>query len=139
MTFNRQLAVPLRLSNGVVLPASTYISMTHYPMMRDPEIFPEPEVFDGLRYFKLRQEKGQEERHQFASLSSEIPSWGVGKFACPGRFWASAQIKLLLMVLLLEFEIDFPDGQTDRPVNVVMGEKNQVSTLQKITLKRRIK
>lgn len=98
----------------------------------------DPEIFDGLRFFKLRQEKGQEERHQFASLSAEIPSSGVGKFACPGRFWVSAQIKLLLMVLLLEFEINFPDGQTERPANVIMGEKNQVSALQKITLKRHI-
>ncbi|RDL30234.1 uncharacterized protein BP5553_10512 [Venustampulla echinocandica] len=137
MTFNRRLTTPLTLSNGVTLPASTYISMPHYPMMHDADLFPPPKTFDGLRFFNLRQEKGQEERHQFASLSSEIPSWGVGKFACPGRFRASAQIKLIQMILLLEFEIAYPDGQTERPKNVIVGEKNQVSMSQKITLKRR--
>ncbi|CAG8977662.1 hypothetical protein HYALB_00006612 [Hymenoscyphus albidus] len=50
MTFHRRLAVPLTLSNGVTLPASTYLSMSHYPMIHDAEIFPEPEAFDGLRF-----------------------------------------------------------------------------------------
>lgn len=61
----------------------------------------------------------------------------MGKFACPGRFWASAQIKLLLMVLLNEFEISYPEGQTERPQNVVKGEKNQVSLGQRIVLRRK--
>lgn len=137
MTFNRQLAVPVTLSNGVTLPKNTYISMTHILINRDPEIYPEPMSFDALRFYNQRQAQGQGEQHQFASLSSQNPSWGVGKFACPGRFWASAQIKLLLMVLLLEFDIGYPDGQTERPPNVVIGEKNQIKPTQKIVLKRR--
>ncbi|KAM0170711.1 hypothetical protein ACHAPF_008819 [Botrytis cinerea] len=137
MTFNRQLAIPVTLSNGVTLPKDTYISMTHYLINKDPELYPSPNTFDPLRFYKQRQELGQQERYQFSSLSSENPSWGVGKFACPGRFWASAQIKLLLMVLLNEFEISYPEGQTERPQNVVKGEKNQVSLGQRIVLRRK--
>lgn len=137
MTFSRQLMVPLKLSSGVTLPASTYISMTHAPMNKDPAYFQSPETFDGPRFYKMRQEQGQEDRHQFASLDPNLPNWGVGKFACPGRFWASAQIKLLLMVLLLEFDISYPEGQTERPVNVMSGENYQISRTQHIVLKRR--
>lgn len=111
--------------------------MTHYLINKDPELFPSPKTFDSLRFYRQRQEPGQQERHQFSSLSSENPSWGVGKFACPGRFWASAQIKLLLMVLLREFEVSYPEGQTERPENVVKGEKNQVSVSQRVVLRRR--
>lgn len=39
MTFNRELMVPLKLSNGITLPANTYISMTHHPMMNNPDFF----------------------------------------------------------------------------------------------------
>ncbi|TGO51241.1 hypothetical protein BOTNAR_0363g00020 [Botryotinia narcissicola] len=137
MTFNRKLAIPVTLSNGVTLPKNTYISMTHYLINKDPELYPSANTFDPLRFYTQRQEPGQEERYQFSSLSSENPSWGVGKFACPGRFWASAQIKLLLMVLLNEFEISYPEGQTERPQNVVKGEKNQVSVSQRIILRRK--
>ncbi|KAF7862708.1 hypothetical protein EAF04_007581 [Stromatinia cepivora] len=137
MTFNRQLAVPVTLSNGITLPKNTYISMTHYLINKDPELYPSPNTFDSLRFYRKRQEPGQQERYQFSSLSSENPSWGVGKFACPGRFWASAQIKLLLMVLLKEFEISYPNGQTERPENIVKGEKNQVSLSQHIIIRRR--
>ena len=111
--------------------------MTHYLINKDPELYPSPNTFDPLRFYKQRQELGQQERYQFSSLSSENPSWGVGKFACPGRFWASAQIKLLLMVLLNEFEISYPEGQIERPQNVVKGEKNQVSLGQRIVLRRK--
>jgi cytochrome P450 len=135
VTFNRQLAVPVTLSNGVVLPKNTYISMTHYMTNKDPSIYPSPQTFDPLRFYHLRQNPGDEPKHQFASLSAENPSWGVGKFACPGRFWASAQIKLVLMVLLKEFDIGFPEGQVERPENVVRGEKNQVSMSQCVVIR----
>jgi cytochrome P450 len=137
MTFSRELMVPFKLSNGVTLPAHTYISMTHQPMMNDPVFFPSPETFDGLRFFKLRQKDGQEAKHQFAQLQPNMPNWGVGKFACPGRFWASAQIKLVLMVFLLGYDISFPDGQSERPENIMNGENYMVSRAQQIVLKRR--
>lgn len=42
-----------------------------------------------------------------------------------------------MMVLLLEFEIGFPEGQTERPENVMNGETYTISRTQQIVLKRR--
>lgn len=137
LTFNRHLAKPVKLSNGVTLPASTYISMCHAEMQFDPEYFPNPYEFNGLRFYNLRQNDGDGDKHQFASVNSTLPWWGVGKFACPGRFWASAQIKLILMVLLLNFEVRFPIGQTEAPPHTVADERNQVSFTQLVLLKPR--
>ncbi|KAF2122024.1 cytochrome P450 [Lophiotrema nucula] len=134
MTFNRHLVKPVHLSNGVTLPSGTYISMSHYPIHRDPEFYPDPLKFDPLRYYNLRQKEGAADRYQFSSISSTEPAWGVGKFACPGRFWASAQIKLILMVLLTKFNIGFPDGQTEKPARKPAGEKLQTDFSQKMVL-----
>ena len=41
--------------------------------------------------------------YQFAASGKDGPAWGFGKFACPGRFWAGAQIKLVIMALLLHY------------------------------------
>ncbi|KAF2864692.1 cytochrome P450 [Massariosphaeria phaeospora] len=136
MTFNRYLSAPVQLSNGITLPAKTYISMAHYPQQRDPEFYPAPLDFDGMRFFHLRQKEGKGDKYQFASISSTEPWWGVGKFACPGRFWASAQIKLLLMAILLEFDLGFPDGQLEKPERVVAGAGLKTSVTQHIVLKR---
>ena len=67
-----------------------------------------------------------------------IPLWTFGKFACPGRQWASAQIKLLLMVLSLEFEVGFEGGWRQRPENLVVGGKCVPSMTQKIVVRRRV-
>ncbi|PVH94597.1 cytochrome P450 [Periconia macrospinosa] len=137
MTFNRHLVAPVRLHNGVTLPANTYISINHYSRQRDPDVYPEPLLFDALRFYRLRQQSGESEQHQFASISSTEPWWGVGKFACPGRQWASAQVKLVLMAVLLGFDIGFPEGQSKKPERVVQAEKLRTSFTQQIILKRR--
>jgi hypothetical protein len=59
-----------------------------------------------------------------------------GKFSCPGRHWAAAQVKLLVMVLLLEFEIGFPEGQSERPENKVLGGETLPSMPQMLVLRR---
>jgi len=64
------------------------------------------------------------------------PGWGFGKFVCHGRFWAAAQIKLVVMTLLLHYDINHSEGQTDRPEDIMMGEKRTPSRTQQMMLKR---
>lgn len=42
---------------------------------------------------------------------------GHGLHACPGRFFASNEIKLLLSHLILNYDIKLKDGETARPPN----------------------
>lgn len=136
VTFNRYLAVPVKLSDGITLPAKTYISMSHYPAQRDPEYYTAPLKFDGLRFFDLRQNEGDTEKQHFTAIGPNAFSWGVGKFACPGRFWASAHIKLLFMVLVKDFDVGFPGAQVDVPERVPEGEKLRTSFTQQFVLRR---
>lgn len=111
--------------------------MAYYPITRDPSYYPSPLTFDPLRFYNLRQKEGKEEKHQFASVEASEPLWTFGQFACPGRHWATAQIKLLVMVLLLEFEISYLEGQTEGLENKIIGSKCMPSMTQKIVLTRR--
>ncbi|KAB8264189.1 hypothetical protein BDV32DRAFT_118232 [Aspergillus pseudonomiae] len=38
-------------------------------------------------------------------------AFGHGKFACPGRFYAVNEMKMILACMLICFEIIFPEGQ----------------------------
>ena len=40
--------------------------------------------------------------------------WGVGSHACPGRFFASYEIKMLLAEILTRYDIELMPG-TERP------------------------
>ncbi|KAB8343137.1 hypothetical protein FH972_022730 [Carpinus fangiana] len=77
--------------------------------------FPEPTKFDPARFLKLRGQPGEENRHQFVTPAANHMAFGYGKHACPGRFFASNEIKIALSVLLLEFDFEYMPGQSRPP------------------------
>ncbi|KAJ6438807.1 Ent-kaurene oxidase-like protein [Purpureocillium lavendulum] len=121
MTFNRRVVKTVQLSD-VTLPAGSYITMPSDAVARDPEIYTDPETFDGFRFYDRRMSsRADANRHQFATTGPENLAFGYGKTACPGRFFATAQIKVVLANILLNYDISFPTGQTSRPANVRKG------------------
>lgn len=76
----------------------------------DSSYYPDPETFDAHRYLKLRSQPGHENLHQFVALSTDNMLFGHGQHACPGRFFASNQIKILLCFLLLKYDWRFAPG-----------------------------
>lgn len=47
--------------------------------------------------------------------------FGYGRHACPGRFFAANEIKLMLVRLLMDYDIKMPDGVDGRYANIIMG------------------
>ncbi|KAI2642334.1 cytochrome P450 [Xylaria nigripes] len=122
MTFNRKLAKSLKFEDGTTLPAGTYITMPSHAVATDPDIYANPEKFDGYRFYDKRMSaKTEANRHQFATTGPESLAFGQGKTACPGRFFAASNIKVVLANLLLNYEVSFPAGQTERPRNLHKG------------------
>ena len=138
MTFNRRLAKPLRFADGTTLPRGTYITMPSVPISRDPDIFHSPEEFNGFRFFEKRtSSKSEAYRHQFATIGPESIAFGFGKTACPGRFFAGVQIKAVLANIILNYDISFPAGQSERPENHYKGGLIRPDPNQKIVFKPR--
>ncbi|KAJ8128187.1 hypothetical protein O1611_g5450 [Lasiodiplodia mahajangana] len=121
VSFNHKVVRDLKLSDGTILPANAFITMPTCSIARDPQIYDNPDRFDGARFYKKRQ-AGDPNRHQFVSTGPDSLPFGHGKFACPGRFFAAAQIKILLANILLRYDISYPEGQVIRPANVFSGE-----------------
>jgi cytochrome P450 len=73
----------------------------------DPELYPSPNDFDGFRYYEKRKVASGDAayKNQFTSTSPEQMHFGFGRQACPGRFFASAVIKAIVMHLLEEFDL----------------------------------
>ncbi|KAF2763381.1 cytochrome P450 [Pseudovirgaria hyperparasitica] len=109
------------LSDGMVLPKGAHITMPVNAIQNDPLVTPDPEEFQPWRYFDLRSQEGQGHLHQFATTEENILNFGKGKFACPGRFFASLEIKTILVRLLMDYDWRLPVG-TERPANVAAHE-----------------
>jgi len=116
-------------SNGMHIPKGTYVCLSTFAIENDPDNTTKPELFDGLRSYRLRQQKQSNERQQnhnnedylFSSMERTVLNFGYGKTACPGRYFASLVIKILFVKLLTEYDFKFLPG-TERPKNVMAHE-----------------
>ena len=95
--------------------------MAIQPYQQEDPAIPDPEVFDGLRYYRMRLQNGHANKHEFATTDKYPLHFGHGKYPCPGRFLASDVIKLLLGRWLLDYDFRFPPNQ-GRPENVKAHE-----------------
>jgi len=126
-TFQRKVNKTFTLSNGQVIPAGVIIQVPNEAVARDAEIFPDADKFDPWRFARLREEArtgGQVEvaaQHQFASLSPDVLTFGFGRHACPGRFFAANEIKMIIANIVLGYDVKLPDGVTERYPNLGFG------------------
>ncbi|KAK8067076.1 hypothetical protein PG997_013823 [Apiospora hydei] len=112
-TFIRKVVKPIDLSDGTHLPAGTNLLAPLCGISRDERYFPEPEVFDGLRFWKLRRQSADAaNRWQYTSITQSNLDFGLGKHACPGRFLAGNEIKLILANFVLNYDIKLKDGES---------------------------
>ena len=63
-------------------------------------------------------------------------SFGFGRHACPGRFFAANEIKLILARLLLDYDIRMPPGVTEPYRNLAIGVVNGTDTTKEVQLRR---
>ncbi|KAI6785534.1 Ent-kaurene oxidase-like protein [Emericellopsis cladophorae] len=140
MTFNRKLAKSLKFADGTVLPRGTCITMPSVAVSRDPEYFENPDEFDGFRFYEKRSttiDKSEANRQSFAAIGPDNLAFGFGKTACPGRFFAGTQIKTVLASIILNYDISFPKGQSQRPDNIYRGGLIQPDPRQKMVFRKR--
>ncbi|KAI1746640.1 cytochrome P450 monooxygenase [Xylaria castorea] len=114
VSFQRLITEDWKLSNGFVIPAGTTIGAATHAQSLDPNIYPEPEKFDGLRFLKLREKAGvnEEGRQTFAAASPTNMVFGYGRHVCPGRFFAADVIKSIMAYLIEHYDMKFSEGQT---------------------------
>ena len=119
-SFIRKVMRPIDLSDGTHLPAGTSLLAPLAGVSRDERFYPNPDAFDGLRFWRLRQRseadkgaKGAEDanRWQLTSIGDAHMNFGVGRHACPGRFFAAVEAKMILAHLLLRYDIRLKEGE----------------------------
>ena len=114
---HRIMTEPHTFNDGTKLTKGTHIAMAVNAIQNDPDITPFPERFCPFRYYELRQKPGEGHLHQFATTEHSLLNFGHGKNACPGRFFASLEIKTILVKLIMGYDFKLPDGE-GRPANL---------------------
>ncbi|KAJ6528398.1 cytochrome P450 [Mycena sp. CBHHK59/15] len=105
------------IADGVVIPEGSVVSLAPRPLHFNPQVYPDPHTFDPFRFSKLRTGDSfiPDVQRSFTNLSNDYIVFGVGKHACPGRFFAALKIKLILAEILLNYDVAFPVGASKTP------------------------
>ncbi|OMP86157.1 Ent-kaurene oxidase [Diplodia seriata] len=124
LSMNRRVEQAMTLSDGTHLPRGALLGIPTITM-RDPggRWGPSAARFVGDRFLKLREQSstGGSNRWQFVSTSADHMGFGYGRQACPGRFFAAAQIKVSIVHLLLNFDWRWEEGK-GQPQSVIQSE-----------------
>lgn len=119
-SFIRKVRQPISLSDGTYLPAGTKLLAPQCGISGDERYFPNAQSFDALRFFHMRQRSDEDaNRYQFTSISDTNMNFGAGKHACPGRFFASNEIKMILAYFLINFSMKLKEGES-RPKGMML-------------------
>ncbi|KAI0305190.1 cytochrome P450 [Multifurca ochricompacta] len=113
---------PFTFSNGMTIPAGTMIAFPLGATHTDEASYSNPEEFDGFRFSKLCEKEGDvlATKYKAVSPSPESLFFGLGRHACPGRFFAANEVKVLLAHILVTYDIKFEDGK-GVPGNLEIG------------------
>lgn len=114
------------LSDGQLIPAGCIIEVPSYDYMHDPGVIENPDEFDAFRWYRQRQAQEHKRTNkvstaatqQLVSISPISLHFGYGRHACPGRFFAANEMKMIVGRALLDYDIKLPDGEKERYKNL---------------------
>ncbi|KXN80597.1 Ent-kaurene oxidase, partial [Leucoagaricus sp. SymC.cos] len=111
------------MSDGTLIPRNTHVGVAPGPINKSEEYFKDAGTFKAFRFAEKREGDGEYDpiKHQLVSLSPHSVMFGNGKHACPGRFMAVTLIKLIFAHILLDYDVQFKNGSTERPPNICSG------------------
>ena len=94
---------------GLHIPFGAHVAVSVLGIHNDENHYTNPATYDPLRF--VRERDGievplQKARFAMVSTSAEYQAFGHGRHACPGRFFAADELKLLLAYVLLNYEIE---------------------------------
>ncbi|EPQ55820.1 cytochrome P450 [Gloeophyllum trabeum ATCC 11539] len=104
-SLNRIALKDYTFSDGTFIPKGTNIAATSHPVHTDPSVYKNPDDFDPFRFARAAKEDGAASKHLLVTTSLDYLPFGHGSHACPGRFFAANQLKLMIGHLLLNYDI----------------------------------
>jgi len=117
-------------TDGTFIPKGTNVSIAA-EMHRDENNYANPEIFDGFRFADMGLSAGDSGKYQMVATSPDHLVFGHGRHACPGRFFAANELKMMMAHLVLTYDVKL-ENEGVRPPNLwftsvcVPGEKVEV-------------
>ncbi|KAJ3744103.1 cytochrome P450 [Lentinula detonsa] len=105
-------------SDGTHIPSGYYVATAATAVHEDNNLYESAHEFDGLRFASMRKgpktldglENEKDWQYRMTGNSESYLAFGGGRHLCPGRFFASMEMKCLLAYLVLRYDLKMKDG-----------------------------
>ncbi|CAA7264109.1 unnamed protein product [Cyclocybe aegerita] len=109
LLLNRILVKDHIFSDGTMLPKGTAIAAATPTTHLSSSRYEDPLTFDGFRYVKLKAghigAAGTERKFDMVGVTIDSLGFGLGRHACPGRFFAANELKIMLAQAVVTYDI----------------------------------
>ncbi|KAJ2936513.1 hypothetical protein H1R20_g580, partial [Candolleomyces eurysporus] len=127
-------------SEGVFIPKGTMLAGNYLDAHFAKEAWSgeDPDTFDPYRFMEIQKETGRQ--WNIATTSPNFLTFGHGRHACPGRYLAAQEMKLMMAYSVIKYDMKLPgSGKTpQRPKNMWIGNHCVADPRVKILLRRRL-
>ncbi|KAK3324995.1 cytochrome P450 [Apodospora peruviana] len=104
--------------SGVTIPCGASVCVPAWQVLHDETVYPDAETFKPFRFAEQRKDDSVEyvkrANKAWATASNEFLAFGHGRNACPGRFFATNELKLMLGYLVMNYDIEIKEGTRPR-------------------------
>lgn len=116
--------------SGTFLPHGALVGVPMHMIHRNPEIYPNPNTYNPLRFAELRSQfttttttttepsdsnSLKSSSLTFSSTSPHFQTFSHGRHACPGRFFAANELKLLIAYVVRHYDFEILETRPERP------------------------
>ncbi|EXJ95601.1 hypothetical protein A1O1_00723 [Capronia coronata CBS 617.96] len=138
--------------NGTICPFGSMVSVPTNGIHNDPNHYPDAATYRPFRFSSQREGESEEKQTStsglhvdtdeyikkanlsFVSTSPIYHPFGHGRHACPGRFFAANELKLILAYMVLNYEFD---TLSSRPESIWIGTSLVLPMKATIRIRRR--
>ncbi|KAG6840059.1 hypothetical protein C0991_009289 [Blastosporella zonata] len=115
LMMERVVRQPFTFSDGTVIPAGSTVAIAGYPAHMNETSYKDPHTFQPFRFVEKREQTGR--KFDMVSTHTDFLAFGHGLHSCPGRFFASAELKLMLAHVVMTYDVQM-EGDARRPDDV---------------------
>ncbi|KZW02926.1 cytochrome P450 [Exidia glandulosa HHB12029] len=115
-SMTRKAMVDFTFSDGTKVPKGTHISVASMPRHLDDNMYQNATQFEGFRFVLEGEADDNISQNRFVSISPDYLPFGLGRPACPGRFWAANEMKTMFAYLIYHYDLKMErEGELPEP------------------------
>ena len=113
VNIRRIVREPFSFSDGTHLPKGTLVAVAAHGVHMDESNYPDPTSFQPFRFVDKTKKENAGRKVDMTAIHADWLAFGYGRRACPGRFFATDVLKLLLAHIVVNYDVKLEGARPD--------------------------